>query len=94
MCAYLLPLNCHWTSKFCVFLPPTQSSEDKKNLDVGANLFVGNLDAEVDEKTLYDAFVSFGNLVHTPKVCVSLLLCVLCGWLHEGAEAHNMNCTT
>jgi hypothetical protein len=25
-------------------LPPPQASQDKKSLDVGANLFIGNLD--------------------------------------------------
>ncbi|CAJ0749099.1 3805_t:CDS:2 [Entrophospora sp. SA101] len=29
---------------------------NKKNLDVGASLFIGNLDPDVDEKMLYDTF--------------------------------------
>ena len=36
--------------------------------DVGANLFVGNLDSEVDEKYLYDTFSAFGVVTRTPKV--------------------------
>ena len=36
--------------------------------DVGANLFVGNLDPEVDEKYLYDTFSAFGVVTRTPKV--------------------------
>ncbi|KAM0682379.1 Splicing factor 3B subunit 4 [Mitosporidium daphniae] len=40
-----------------------KASADKRNLDVGANLFVGNLDSEVDEKMLYDTFSSFGNVL-------------------------------
>lgn len=36
--------------------------------DVGANLFVGNLDSEVDEKVLYDTFSRFGVLVAAPKL--------------------------
>ena len=44
-------------------------SSDKNNaLDVGANLFVGNLDAEVDEKLLYDTFSAFGVVITTPKI--------------------------
>jgi len=35
---------------------------------VGANLFVGNLDPDVDEKLLFDAFSAFGVIVATPKV--------------------------
>eukprot|EP00519_Triparma_laevis_P007497 CAMPEP_0182511756 /NCGR_PEP_ID=MMETSP1321-20130603/31024_1 /TAXON_ID=91990 /ORGANISM="Bolidomonas sp., Strain RCC1657" /LENGTH=203 /DNA_ID=CAMNT_0024718467 /DNA_START=119 /DNA_END=726 /DNA_ORIENTATION=+ len=35
---------------------------------VGANLFIGNLDAEADEKLLHDTFSAFGVLVRPPKV--------------------------
>lgn len=45
-----------------------KATVDKKELDIGANLFIGNLDAEVDEKMLYDTFISFGRIVQTPKV--------------------------
>ncbi|KAG7398667.1 Splicing factor 3B subunit 4 [Phytophthora boehmeriae] len=45
-----------------------KASQDKKNLDVGANLFLGNLDPEVDEKLLYDTFSAFGGIIETPKV--------------------------
>jgi RNA recognition motif-containing protein len=34
--------------------------QDKRSNDVGANLFVGNLDPELDEKLLYDTFSAFG----------------------------------
>lgn len=40
-----------------------KSSRDKRVAEVGANLFVGNLGEEVDEKTLYDTFASFGVLL-------------------------------
>ena len=33
-----------------------KASAHQKNLDVGANIFIGNLDPEVDEKLLYDTF--------------------------------------
>ncbi|CAJ0748357.1 12224_t:CDS:2 [Entrophospora sp. SA101] len=33
-----------------------KATSDKKNLDVGASLFIGNLDPDVDEKMLYDTF--------------------------------------
>lgn len=36
--------------------------------DVGANLFVGNLDPDVDEKLLYDTFAAFGVIIDSPKV--------------------------
>jgi RNA recognition motif-containing protein len=38
-------------------------------VEVGAELFIGNLDPMVDEKTLYDTFSRFGSLVAAPKVC-------------------------
>ncbi|KAF5940426.1 hypothetical protein HYC85_021593 [Camellia sinensis] len=45
--------------------------QDKQSLDVGANLFVGNLDPDVDEKLLYDTFSAFGVIVTNPKVHLS-----------------------
>ena len=36
--------------------------------DVGANLFIGNLDPDVDEKLLYDTFAAFGVIIDSPKV--------------------------
>jgi splicing factor 3B subunit 4 len=37
-------------------------------LDVGANLFIGSLSTEVDERLLYDTFSRFGAIVTTPKI--------------------------
>ena len=45
-----------------------QAASNSKNLDVGANLFIGNLDPEIDEKLLYDTFSAFGVILETPKV--------------------------
>ncbi|CAG8520698.1 44311_t:CDS:2 [Gigaspora margarita] len=45
-----------------------KATSDKKNLDVGASLFIGNLDPDVDEKMLYDTFSAFGVIVQTPKI--------------------------
>jgi splicing factor 3B subunit 4 len=45
-----------------------KAKRDGKTVDVGANLFVGNLDAEVDEKLLYDTFSAFGVIITTPKI--------------------------
>jgi RNA recognition motif-containing protein len=45
------------------------SADKQKSVEVGAELFVGNLDPMVDEKTLYDTFSRFGTLVQAPKVC-------------------------
>ena len=45
-----------------------KASSHQKNLDVGANLFVGNLDPEIDEKLLYDTFTAFGVILQTPKI--------------------------
>lgn len=48
-----------------------KASAHQKNLDVGANIFIGNLDPEVDEKLLYDTFSAFGVILQTPKVSCS-----------------------
>lgn len=44
------------------------SADKQKTVEVGAELFVGNLDPMVDEKTLYDTFSRFGALVVAPKI--------------------------
>lgn len=44
------------------------SPERQGPQDVGANLFVGNLDPDVDEKLLYDTFSAFGVILGQPKV--------------------------
>ena len=45
-----------------------QPANKTATLDVGANLFIGNLDSEVDEKMLYDTFSTFGVIIVTPKI--------------------------
>ncbi|ORX43318.1 RNA-binding domain-containing protein [Hesseltinella vesiculosa] len=45
-----------------------KASVDHRNLDVGATLFIGNLDPEVDEKMLYDTFSAFGQIIQTPNI--------------------------
>ncbi|KAG8532053.1 uncharacterized protein KY384_003690 [Bacidia gigantensis] len=44
------------------------SADKQKTVEVGAELFVGNLDPMVSEQTLYDTFGRFGTLVTAPKV--------------------------
>ncbi|KAK7935767.1 RNA-binding domain-containing protein [Apiospora marii] len=44
------------------------SADKQKPLEIGAELFIGNLDPMVDEKILYDTFGRFGNLIAPPKV--------------------------
>ena len=47
----------------------THSAQDRgQELGVGANIFVGNIGDEVDEKLLYDTFGAFGVVVGAPKV--------------------------
>lgn len=46
-----------------------KASADKKNtIEIGAELFVGNLDPLVNEKILYDTFSIFGILIAPPKI--------------------------
>ena len=45
-----------------------KASSDKKNQDIGANLFIGNLAQDVDEHQLQEIFSGFGHLVFAPKI--------------------------
>lgn len=45
------------------------SADKQKAVEVGAELFIGNLDPMVDETVLFDTFSRFGGLVAPPKVC-------------------------
>jgi splicing factor 3B subunit 4 len=47
---------------------PQASADKQKTVEVGADLFIGNLDPLVDEKTLYDTFSRFGSLISAPKI--------------------------
>ena len=44
------------------------SADKQKTVEVGAELFIGNLDPMVSEQTLYDTFSRFGSLIAAPKV--------------------------
>ncbi|KAK2962877.1 putative Splicing factor 3B subunit 4 [Blattamonas nauphoetae] len=45
-----------------------ETSHDKKVLDVGANLFIGNLAPDVTAQILYDTFSRFGTMINSPKI--------------------------
>lgn len=45
-----------------------KSNRDTRAADIGANLFIGNLDHEVDEALLQSTFAVFGPLLGQPKV--------------------------
>jgi splicing factor 3B subunit 4 len=44
------------------------SADKQKTVEVGAELFVGNLDPMVSEQVLYETFSRFGSLIAAPKV--------------------------
>ena len=44
------------------------SADKQKIVEVGAELFIGNLDPMVTEQTLYETFSRFGSLIAAPKV--------------------------
>ncbi|KAL7421989.1 Spliceosome-associated protein 49 [Cryptotrichosporon argae] len=46
----------------------SKASYDKKQLDVGANLFIGSVAESVEEGTLYDTFSRFGTIAEQPKI--------------------------
>lgn len=41
---------------------------EENNAEIGATLFIGNLDPMVDEKLLYDTFSAFGPLLKAPAI--------------------------
>jgi len=45
-----------------------KAASNERTSDIGANLFIGNLDPQVDEKILFDTFSAFGVIVQTPKI--------------------------
>lgn len=44
------------------------ASEKSKEIDIGAHLFVGNLDPMVDSNLLQSTFSAFGNLASAPRI--------------------------
>ena len=48
------------------------SADKQKNLDIGAELFIGNMDPMVTEQTLFETFGRFGNLTMSPKANISI----------------------
>ncbi|KAG4304102.1 hypothetical protein PORY_002466 [Pneumocystis oryctolagi] len=60
---------CRIMNQIKLYGKPIRASADKKNtIEIGAELFVGNLDPLVNEKVLYDTFSVFGMLVAPPKI--------------------------
>lgn len=53
------------------------SADKQKSMEVGAELFVGNLDPMVTEQVLYDTFSRFGALLSLPKVCFLFSLIIV-----------------
>ncbi|EZG58020.1 splicing factor 3B subunit [Gregarina niphandrodes] len=52
-------------STTCLYGKPlrlNKAAQDKKMFEVGANLFVGNLAPQVDERKLFETFAAFGNV--------------------------------
>lgn len=45
-----------------------RSGRDRKLFDIGANLFIGNLDPEVDDRHITETFKHFGQLLGPAKV--------------------------
>ncbi|KAK1760484.1 hypothetical protein QBC47DRAFT_355662 [Echria macrotheca] len=44
------------------------SADKQKTVDIGAELFINNLDLQVDEKILYDTFSQFGSILRQPNI--------------------------
>lgn len=53
---------------FGIPIKVNKASTEKRLQDVGANLYIGNLDESVDEKLLYDTFSAFGNVIGTTRI--------------------------
>lgn len=59
---YGRPIRCNKASA------ASRAKVGTSSFDVGANLFVGNLSAEADERMLFDTFSRFGAILSTPRV--------------------------
>ena len=44
------------------------SADKQKTVDIGAELFINNLDTQIDEKILYDTFSQFGGILRQPNI--------------------------
>jgi splicing factor 3B subunit 4 len=66
MCVLTLDL---YGAALCVCVDDMQANKEKRAVDVGANLFVGGLDAEVDDKMLHDTFGAFGGILSCRVMC-------------------------
>lgn len=53
------------------------SADKQKTVEVGAELFIGNIDPMVSEQTLYDTFGRFGSLISAPKVIFPFASCFI-----------------
>lgn len=62
-CHPLMPVISLHIIQISLYLKVNKASAHEKNMDVGANIFVGNLDPEVDEKLLFDTFSAFGVIL-------------------------------
>ena len=68
LCATHLTRSQNMVKLFGRPIRVNRAARNNRSADVGANLFVGNLDPDVDEKLLYDTFSAFGMIVSTPKI--------------------------
>lgn len=55
----------HMTKLYGKPIKVNKASQDKRTQEVGANIWIGNLDPDVDEKMLFDTFNSFGLILST-----------------------------
>lgn len=55
----------HMTKLYSKPIKVNKASQDKRTQEVGANIWIGNLSEEVDEKNLYDTFNCFGLILST-----------------------------
>ena len=55
----------HMTKLYGKPIKVNKASHDKRTQEVGANIWVGNLDPDVDEKMLFDTFNAFGLILST-----------------------------
>lgn len=55
----------HMVKMYSKPIKVNKASQDKRTQEVGANVFVGNLHEDVDEKMLRDVFSSFGIVLST-----------------------------
>ena len=75
-CEYRSEIDCDYAIKvlnmvklFGKAIKINKAAADKQTVDIGANLFIGGLDGDVDDRLLFDTFTAFGGVLSAKVMC-------------------------